>query len=180
MQTLRRLVIRRIPLDKSSNPLTNNEEVWSDAQKNQYSLNVLNVSETLRPHFEKKRRFPIYLDAPSVHHSITQEFSKSSVNRRYADVPVNWILKNEGLIHNWSSWVICLLWVCIPIDRFAENWTHLRLVVTARVTGTFMRFTLFPVKCLRVYLPFTDWPIATLFTHNWTQGNLIARDYMKG
>ena len=29
---------------KSSNPLTNNVEVWSDAQKNQYSLNV---SETL-------------------------------------------------------------------------------------------------------------------------------------
>ena len=43
-------MIRQIPLDKSSNPLTNNVEVRSDAQKNQYSLNV---SETLRPHFEK-------------------------------------------------------------------------------------------------------------------------------
>lgn len=35
---------------KSSNPLTNNVEVWSDAQKNQYSLNV---SETLSLLFEK-------------------------------------------------------------------------------------------------------------------------------
>ena len=43
-----------------------------------------------------------------------------------------------------------------------------------------MRFTLFPGKCLRVYLPFTDWPIATVFTYDLTQANLIARDYMKG